>query len=41
METVCVCACHVLICDVVCCHCCRRSVVGCVSVGVDALAVVG
>ena len=35
------CACwHVLICDVVCCHCCGRCVVGCVSVGVDAMAVV-
>ena len=37
---VCVCACNLLICDVVCCHCCCHSVVGCVSVGVDALAVV-
>ena len=26
--------------DVACCHYCRRCVVGCVSVGVDALAVV-
>ena len=38
-DCVCVCACYVFVSDVVCCHCCRRFV-GCVSVGVDALAVV-
>ena len=37
----CVCACwYALIRDVVCCHCRRRCVVGCVSAVVDALAVV-
>ena len=30
---------HELICNVACYHCCRRCVVGCVCVGVDALAV--
>ena len=41
VSVLCVCACwYVLICDVVFCHCCRRCVVGCVSVGVDAAAFV-
>ena len=31
---------YVLVCDALCCQCCLRCVVGCVSVGVDALAVV-